>query len=123
MVRSCAAPKVANKGSEEGGFITMGIAWRPTVGPMNADRAATAASLDNLPLDDRGDLITMPNDKRLGPGVITARDPAQRHLADHDVAEPGAGLDRELVIFVIGHGRLPVIVSGPLVGAGSRRVQ
>jgi hypothetical protein len=55
----------------------------------------------------------VPDDKRIGPGVITSRDPAQRHLADHDVAEPGAGRDRELVIFVIGHGRSPVIVSRP----------
>jgi hypothetical protein len=54
----------------------------------------------------------MPDDKRLGQGVTTARDLAQRHLADHDVAEAGAGRDRELLIFIIGHGRVPVIVSG-----------
>ena len=94
-----------------------------TISPVNADLVGAAASLGNLALNDRRDLIMVPNDKRLGPSVITAGDPAQRHLANYDIAEPGAGLDRKLVIFVIVHGRSPVIVSGPLVGVDSRKVQ
>jgi hypothetical protein len=58
---------------------------------VNADLANTASSLSNLTLDDCRDLIMVPDDKRIGLSAITARDPAQRHLADHDGAEAGAG--------------------------------
>lgn len=94
-----------------------------SIGPVDADLSSFRAPFRDLALDDGDDLIMVLHHEGLRPCVITAGDPAQRHFADDDVSEAGARLDRELVIFVICHSRLPIIFSEMMVAAGGRRVQ
>jgi hypothetical protein len=94
-----------------------------SIGPVDADLSSFRAPFRDLALNDGDDLIMMLRYEDFRPSVITPGDPAQRHFANDDVSEAGARLDRELVIFVVCHSRLPIIFSEMMVAAGGRRVQ